>query len=209
MDGKRLACLVLLLLALCLSGCAGREDKTVLVLGKDESATPAEEASETVPEDPSLPLAGDWYGRWRMKNTSGDWTKAYGYSWDCCAEIRGDAEGNYTLLLWDEDLPKDNYLASAVISAGETLRCEGGSFMDRELEAGCWDLSLSEDAAGLLLIIRGDYDAVGEGGFHYDVYLRPWGSTWPGPAENQPYRYESWYLPLIEADSPMPDSIGK
>ena len=41
------------------------------------------------------------------------------------------------------------------------------------------------------------------------IYLRPWGSRWPGSEDEKPYYYESWYLPLIEAGEAMPDKIGK
>ena len=85
----------------------------------------------------------------------------------------------------------------------------GGSFLDRELAESDWDLTLREDACGALLTVEGEYEAVGRGGFHYVIYLRPWGSRWPGGKEEQPYYYETWYLPLIEAGEPMPETIGK
>ena len=56
-------------------------------------------------------ISGDWYGWWRMYGTSGEWAQMDGCWWDCCAEIK-----NGRILLWDEDLPKDNYLAKAELS---------------------------------------------------------------------------------------------
>ena len=143
-----------------------------------------------------------------MDHTSGDWAKAYGYHWDCCAEIRERSDGTYSLLLWDEDLPKDNPLASAVIRAGEDCAIESWTFLDRELDAAGWEIECTRDAGGTLLTIRGEYEALGKGGFRCTVFLRPWGVRWPGSAEERPFSYETWYLPLIEADSPMPDKIG-
>lgn len=197
----RKAFCTILLLAFCITGCGKAEDKTVVRLDSPPPTEVVQRESDT--------LAGDWYGWWRMKNTRGDWAKMYGYYWDCCAEIREREDGSYTVLIWDEDLPKDYFLAEAVIPAGETLRCESGSFLDRELSAESWNISLRADAGGTLLTIQGEYEAVGNGGFHYDIYLRPWGERWPGSADERPFGYESWYLPLIEAGSPMPETIGK
>lgn len=43
----------------------------------------------------------------------------------------------------------------------------------------------------------------------YDIVLRPWGTYWVDVDEKDlPNLYDSWYLPLIDADEPMPDSIG-
>ena len=205
---KRASAAVLcVLLILCLTGCVRRETKTVVRLDSHAQPAAPENTEESKPESDTL--AGDWYGWWRMKNTSGDWAKMYGYYWDCCAEIRVSPDGAYTALLWDEELPKDNCLADAVLRQGERLSCESGSFLDRELSPGDWSIELSEDAGGKLLTIQGEYEAVGKGGFHYDIYLRPWGSRWPGSADERPFGYESWYLPLIEAGSPMPETMGK
>ena len=114
------------------------------------------------------------------------------------------------MLLWDEDMPKDNFLAEAELSIhGSDIRCMGGSFLDRKLKNGNWDLALSEDDCGALMIISGKYDAVGDGGFSYEIFLRPWGSKWPEDDEDKlPYYYKDWYLPLIEAGKDMPDVIG-
>ena len=44
--------------------------------------------------------------------------------------------------------------------------------------------------------------------FHYEIYLRPWGTRWDDVnPEDMPKLYDDWYLPLIEAWEPMPDSI--
>ena len=49
----------------------------------------------------------------------------------------------------------------------------------------------------------------GDDQFTYDIFLRPWGTSWDdAKAEDLPYYYHDWYLPLIEAGEPMPDSIG-
>ena len=190
-----------LALLLLLAGC-GREEqkKTVVTL----EASPAPSASARPVES----FAGDWYGWWRMKNTSGDWAHMYGYYWDCLAEIRETEDGGLHLLLWDEDMAKDDWLsqASLVLDYGEPQLKEG-DFLDRTLSAGDWNMRVSQDANGTLLTIKGKYDAVGKGGFSYEINLRPWGSLWEVPKDEQPYYYEDWYLPLIEAGEGMPDAL--
>ena len=148
---------------------------------------------------------GDWYGWWRMYGTSGDWAQMDGCWWDCCAEIE-----DRRMLLWDEDLPRDNFLAEAELSTrGGDIRCLGGSFLDRKLKSGSWDITLSEDSCGTLMTVSGKYDAVRDGSFSYEIFLRPWGSKWPEDDKDKlPYYYKDWYLPLIEAGRDMPDIIG-
>ena len=185
-----------LALSLLLAGCGkGSSDKvkTVVIENGNVSRTAAAD------------ISGDWYGWWRMYGTSGEWAQMDGCWWDCCAEIK-----NGRILLWDEDLPKDNYLAKAELSTrGGDIRCLSGSFLDRKLKSGSWDISLSEDGCGTLMTVSGQYDAVGDGSFSYEIYLRPWGSKWPEDDEDKlPYYYKDWYLPLIEAGKIMPDIIG-
>ena len=152
----------------------------------------------------------DWYGWWKMDHCSGDWSKMYGYYWDCCAVLSEGEDGRMSLLLWDEDLPREIGLAEARLLETEgKLVCQSGSFLDRELSASVWSVTESGDDCGTLLSIEGQYKAVGKGGFHYIIYLRPWGSLWPGSEDEKPYYYENWYLPLVEAGRPMPDVIGK
>ena len=189
-----------LALVLLLAGCGkGDSDKVKTVVVENDRISRAE-AKAAVTD-----LSGDWYGWWRMYSTSGDWAHMYGYWWDCCAEIE---DGR--MLLWDEDLPKDNFLAEAELSIhNKDICCTDGSFLDRKLKSSSWDITLSEDDCGTLMTISGEYDAVGKGGFSYKIYLRPWGSKWPEDDEDKlPYYYNDWYLPLIEAGNDMPDVIG-
>ena len=105
-------------------------------------------------------------------------------------------------------MAKDNWLSQAelVLDYGEPQLKEG-DFLDRSLAAGDWDMRVAQDANGTLLTIKGKYDAVGKGGFSYEIVLRPWGSLWEVPKDEQPYYYEDWYLPLIEAGEGMPDAL--
>ncbi len=198
---RKIALTLALAFLLTLCACSGQKQKNKTVIVLEDSGT---ESAQPVP------TAGkDWYGWWKMDHTSGDWAHMYGYYWDCCAEL-SEEDGKLSLLLWDENLPKEDFLARAALEKrGGGLCCTDGSFLDRELDETSWDMELGEDAAGALLTIRGDYDAVGKGGFRYEIYLRPWGCRWPGAADERPYWYESWYLPLIEQGSAMPEEIGK
>ena len=42
--------------------------------------------------------------------------------------------------------------------------------------------------------------------------MRPWGERWDDVAlsdpDDVPYYYEDWYLPMIDAGSTVPDSVG-
>lgn len=197
--------LLILLCALLLGGCGQTKDTTQVVLTPRESPAAAEVTHELT-EPPTHSLAGDWYGWWRIFHTSGDWEEMYGYFWDCCAVIGEDG----SLLLWDEVFSKDNCLAeTTLIIEGGALRCVGGSMLDAPLAPESWEVTLTEDEGGRLLTLSGRYDAVvHEGGFAFEIFLRPWGSLWPGRENELPYYYEDWYLPLIRAGSAMPDTVG-
>jgi len=201
---------LLLAFLLCACGKTGAAHKTVVVLHETEAPTPSPEPAVTAESpEPAAVKASDWYGWWRMYNTSGDWAHMYGYYWDCCAEIAQE-EGTLRLQLWDEDLPKDVGLAAARLREDNgVLKCVAGTFLDRELGPESWNTASAVDSCGQLLHIRGKYDAVGKGGFQYEIFLRPWGSRWPGSEDEKPGFYESWYLPLVEAGVKMPEVIGK
>jgi hypothetical protein len=206
---KRKAAALLLALALLVSltGC-GREAEKKTRVTLESGPAPIPETQAPVETRTRGSFAGDWYGWWRMKNTRGDWAHMYGYYWDCLCEIRETEDGGLHLLLWDEDMARDNWLAQAelVLDYGEP-QLKAGDFLDRTLADGDWEIRVSQDQNGTLLTITGKYDAVGKGGFSYEINLRPWGSRWEVPADEQPYYYSDWYLPLIEAGEGMPDAL--
>ena len=192
---------VCLLSCLLLSGCGGKAEtaKTVVILEDSPTPVPAENSGTT--EESS------WYGWWKMVDTSGDWARMHGYWWDCCAQLCEDG----SLLIWDEDLSKENYLAKLIFRAeGNSLTVTGGSFMDKELGAGDLSIVLTEDKNGSVMTVSGRYTADNsKGGFRLEMVLRPWGTIWQCPEDELPYYYTDWYLPLIESGKAMPDTIGK
>jgi len=208
-------CLLIALLAGALTGCAGgktEETKTVIHAAakarEDGQSTAPTETGETEQIDA---LTGDWYGWWKMVNTSGDWAQMDGYWWDCCAEAAEDGP-TVRLLLWDEDLPKETLLAVLSIRSGNdgALNCTGGELLSAVMEKDGCTIELRQDGGEKFLTITGHYDAtVKTGSFDYSIYLRPWGQRWEDAEDDElPYYYESWYLPLIEDGKEMPDEIG-
>ena len=158
---------------------------------------------------------GEWYGWWKMTGCSGYYENMEGKWWDVCGVIDVGADHLGTVTLWDEDYTKAEPMASASVSLSEagtgehgTMMSEGGWFTDVALEHADWIVD-----PGLLdyddtIWIDGDYEN-GDDEFHYDIYLRPWGSYWDDMEEQaRPHLYADWYLPMIDAGKSMPDSIG-
>ena len=158
---------------------------------------------------------GDWYGWWIMTGCGGYYEDMEGQWWDICGTIDIGEDGVGTVTLWDEDYTKTEPMASASVSLSEagtsefgTMMSEGGWFTDMDLEHADWIVD-----PGLLdypnMIHIGGYYENGDDAYTYDIYLRPWGTYWDDVTEEDlPYYYSDWYLPLIEAGEPLPDSIG-
>ena len=181
--------------------------ETTAPTGKADAETaPAAEKSDD-PTELSY-WAGDYYGWWVIDSVwegedfeEGDW-------WDCCATIELDEDGTGTMILWDEDMPKDDPLAELGITVtvdanGVARFCsEEGWFLDDEMEHSDWLFYSDATEYGDVLYIDGEYED-GTYDFWYYVYLRPWGTDWSDVAanepDNMPYYYEDWYLPLIES----------
>lgn len=184
-----------ILSVLCLSGCGKLEPKVTIV-----SMTPSLE--ETV--EPAA-LKGGWYGYWSVSDGSGNWKRIEGKCYDCCAKVLHEESG-LVLLLWDEDMPMDNYLAKLKFKETEgRYRCTGGDFLG--VAAVPEDIQLQlRSREGTVLQIGGICDDPVTSCFSYIVFLRPWGDPWPDTGR-RPVYYESWYLPKIEAGDSMPDHI--
>lgn len=157
---------------------------------------------------------GDWYGWWIMTSCYGYYEEMEGMSWDICGTI--DIGEDYTgmVTLWDEDYSRTSPMLEASVSLSEvgtgeygTLMSEGGSFTDMPLEHADWIVDPGLDEFPGRLHIDGSYEK-GEDGYTYDIYMFPWGDIWELGEDFLPYSYYDWYLPLVEAGKPMPDSIN-
>ena len=158
---------------------------------------------------------GDWYGWWKMTGCSGDYEEMEGAWWDICGTIDIGSDMTGTVRLWDEDYSRDSLMAKVNVSlstsgTGEhgTLMSEDGQFTDVYLEHADWIVDPGRMDFEDLIRIDGYYEN-GDDEFYYEIYLRPWGIEWDDvDADSLPSRYEDWYLPLIRAGKPMPDTIG-
>lgn len=147
-------------------------------------------------------LEGDWYGYWEMISCTGAWAELENSCWDCCAQINESD----VLWLWDVDVDKATGLASLEIAReGDKGSISGGWFMNQDEGYDQWRVELRYDDCGMLLVVRGNYVSEQHGNFSFVIYLRPWGDEWP--ESSRPDGYDSFYLPNVEANNPMPDSF--
>ena len=198
--GKLAALTVLLLTVLLLSGCAGKADpaKTVVIMDHTEA--------EMSPRENAALDESSWYGWWKMVDTSGDWAHMHGYWWDCCAQFSEDG----SLVIWDEDVPKSDGLAVLGVAEDETgFAVTGGTFMGKAIEQDAVTMEMAEDKNGRVLTITGRCTLENsKGSFRFEMVMRPWGAIWQCAADELPYYYTDWYLPLIGSGKAMPDTIG-
>lgn len=191
----------------------GDSTGTSVVGGKGATA----EGSSTVGSGETLLdwWNGDWYGWWMMTGCSGYYEDMEGDWWDICGTIDIGDDNIGTVVLWDEDYTKDDPMVSASVSLSEagtggygTMMSEGGWFTDIELGHADWIVDPGLLDYEDMIHIDGYYEN-GDDAFFYDIYLRPWGTYWDDmDAEDLPYYYDDWYLPLIGAGKSMPGSIS-
>ena len=144
---------------------------------------------------------------------------------DICASITDYGDGTGYIQIWDEDndlVMKAGVVFASGLTEKGTMACRNGNFWDSELKEGEWvvepaDSMVSEFAD--MLCIDGKYidPENAENSFEYMIFLRPWGMHWDDVAaadttymicdDMTPIEYTNWYLPLIEAGEPMPDSF--
>ena len=157
--------------------------------------------------------AGDWYGWWVMKDCTGDMADQEGSWWDMCGRSTVSADGEGSFVLWDEDSGSmDNPRADLrflVENATEDFRgrfrSTKGKMNGQRLGMGDWSCNPDESPYENMIIFSGNRDT-GTGSCSYVIYLRPWGTRWEDADEfYMPFHYTDWYLPLIEAEQPMPE----
>ena len=194
-----------------------------LYFTKDGSMIPAE-----TPANADSVWAGDYYGWWAVLDPTGEFVAEDDSilpAWDVCASITDYGDGTGYLIIWDEDndmVVKAGVTFASGLTEKGTMACRNGNFWDSELKEGEWvvepaDSMVSEFAD--MLCIDGKYidPENAENSFEYMIFLRPWGMRWDDVAaadttymicdDMTPIEYTNWYLPLIEAGEPMPDSF--
>ena len=201
-----------------------------LTFTKDGASLPAASAPAAAPAPASEYSwwIGDWYGWWVVYDAGGSYQEE-GYAnqaWDACATIESKGTDSGYIEIWDED---GDTVASADVSfeGGNTdkgcMKSVSGMFYNDEIENGEWVVDPSSaDVAGFddLICIHGYYakPTNAEDWIEYYIFLRPWGTKWDDiakgdtsgmiyPGDMLPMNYDSWYLPLIEAGSPMPENF--
>lgn len=198
MKNKFSRIVVLALAALCLmglSGCGRAEPKITVV-----SITPSPEENLE-----NISLTGGWYGYWSASDATGDWKSVERKYWDCCAEALVEDDG-CSLLLWDEDVPRDKCLAKLRLTEKEgRYSCTGGELLDVAVVPDEIVVRLF-NREGTVLLITGQFEDSITGSFSYTILLRPWGDPWPDTGRRPAY-YESWYLPKVQSGAGIPDKI--
>ena len=175
-------------------------------------------AEQAMREKKAAWWSGDFYGWWFIREADGAYKTLSGHWWDLCASAEADTDGHAFFTLWDEDDSRaDPYgriefsldLAKGSCGKASSVR---GFFGPTVFGSG--DITVDPDRYPYddLIVLYGDYSDE-SGSYRFEAFLRPWGLAWTDVAEVSedllPYYYESWYLPRIEAQEPMPDRIGE
>ena len=201
----------------------GSKAKGALSMGSEATTAPSAN-TETAPATPAAVSTGnalldwwngDWYGRWTITGGDGAYEKMNGQWWDVCGNISIGDDMMGTVLLWDEDYTKEEPMVWAAVSLSESgtgehgaILSEGGWFTDQELKHADWIVDPGLAEKDNMIWLDGWCESK-DGEYHYDFYLRPWGTKWDDMEQSQrPASYDSWYLPMINANKAMPDSIG-
>jgi len=157
--------------------------------------------------------SGDWYGWWMMENRTGSYAEWQVNWWDTMGHFEQTQPGRFSVILWDEDLPRSNALSEFSMTVEEDGSENGavtngrGYFLDMDLSGG--ELEITDQCVydGAMLLTGSYSDS--DGTFDFTVLLRPWGEKWDDVDEDDvPYYYEDWYLPLIESGAPIPDEFA-
>ena len=155
-----------------------------------------------------LPIPGEYYGWWEILSSEG----AMPETWlDCCGKVSVDDHG-IKMKLWDEDGSEESPMAELRFERNEDeLLSSEGYFWYSELEYGQWIIDTKKLSQGEAMEFTGTAKASDGGSFSYRIYLKPWGDDWAQLKENSPdmlpFKFESWYMPLINAHEPMPGKI--
>lgn len=196
-------------------------DLLVLTMGDSGvTLTFAREGADFPPDEPSAPDAeqldfwcGDWFGRWTIRGSSGDFADTW---YDCFASFAySPGDGHLLLTLWDEDGAKASPMGAAELSLEPGLTAAGaavsvkGNFWFADIGPGEWTFEPGESEYEHMLVLRGRHESEKEN-FDYEIVLRPWGQSWDDVEAADPFalpfRYE-WYQQQIREGRPMPERL--
>ena len=150
-----------------------------------------------------------------MTDARGEYASLRERWFDCCGSAIRSNSGNLFLTVWDDGGSAEAPIARAEIRLSgsgdvETAQVIGGEFMGAALKPGDWVIDPESGAYEDMFSFSGRVESAG-GSFSYELMLRPWGQSWEdvetAQPEKLPYFYYDWYLPLIEAEQPMPESL--
>lgn len=178
--------------------------------GSDLSLTFIRENSSLFENPPALEdstnqvnYSADWYGWWKIEASQA----AMPITWyDAFGSITLNDDGTYLCQLWDEDTSRSEPLGSVLFERTEYpyLTSINGYFLYESVSAGEWVITATDRE---ILMENLTHHSNGEE-FQFSVYLRPWGAEWDDLEETKrPFYYEDWYLPLINENASMPDSL--
>ena len=182
----------------------------------EEPETPAEPIVEAGPYDI---WEGDWYGWWIVWNGYGAYSDFTDEGWDCCAHVDVDGETG-TFTMWDDTCAEGEAIIEVDVEFGVgmteygTMKSVSGLILDDEIEAGEWNID--QGASNMnefedMMVIEGTYvdPANADDCFEYIIILRPWGADWEDVRaadhsehyydDMMSFRYDDWYMPLVEA----------
>lgn len=185
-----------------------------IVFYKQDDADDEELADEPINVDTDW-WNREWYGWWMTSSCEGEYETWEDGWWDCCAEITMDENGQGHLLLWEEDYSRDEPLAEIDLVLTEdggtmgTAVSKSGYFLDMNVSRGDYVMDPSQNSYENLLSLQGWYEA-GDGGFYFEVYLRPWGQLWDDMIADDegfaPYYYDQ-YVKAVENGESAPEDI--
>ena len=181
-----------------------------------EEDSASESAAGTAPVQMQEFWDGDWYGWWMITEADGEYAEMSGYWWDCCANITMSSPSSGEMVLWDETFSRSNALAELTLAFDDsgtygTAASVSGWFLSEPVTPATWAIDPDTAEYPNMIAFSASYSD-DTGSFEYYVCMRPWGERWDDVAlsdpDDVPYYYEDWYLPLIDAGSPVPDSVG-
>jgi len=120
---------------------------------------------------------GKWYGYMHVTGTRGTYADIEDDVYDAAmvVEIDNNGVGSLSVCLKNEE----DISIDAKIKAESRVEVTDGTFWDAELETRLWKFELVPEAEGTLILIGANHTALeDDGGFYYELYLRPYGEVW-------------------------------